>query len=502
MDGNTIKAELVLEQGVRETVTHEKLLKIEKAVWKVNDELREKDENKASYIISTSVGIGKNSLEEGGHTGEIVIKLLNQEEREVSGADIATLVKKELGQLEGVKKLVIGGRTYFGKPVSIGLICDDLGTLRQAKNEVKEQLESMAVLKDVIDDDVEGKREIQIKLKPKATYFGLTSSDVMLQIRQAFYGQEVQSIQKGEDEIKVWVRFPKADRKSISNLSAMTILTPFGQRVPFREVADYDIKREVVKISHYDGHRLIRIEASKVDPDASLEKITTEINDEILPLVLKNHPNIKVVHGGEERENEKFKRSRNTVLAAIILAIYIVMTLAFRSWSQPFIILFMIPFGAAGAFFGHYLHGETIVIMSQFGLIGLTGVIINDAVVFLDKYNAEIRNGKKIEDAVFCAGKSRFRAIMLTSVTTVLGLYPLIFETSSQAKFLIPMAISLTYGILFGTIFILVYFPVVILTLNDIKRYIWSAWDGKWVKPRRAEPAFREQFRIKRQEEI
>ena len=184
-----------------------------------------------------------------------------------------------------------------------------------------------------------------------------------------------------------------------------------------------------------------------------------------------------------------------------MISIYLVMSLAFRSWSQPIIILLMMPFGVASAYLGHFIHDQSIVIMSQFGLIGLCGVIINDAVVFLDKYNIQIRAGQSIKQAVYTAGKSRFRAIMLTSITTVVGLYPLIFEKSNEAKFLVPMAISLTYGVMFGTFFILLYFPALIITLNDFKRWFWSYWEGEKIRAEKAEPAYRENIRLKKQAE-
>lgn len=279
----------------------------------------------------------------------------------------------------------------------------------------------------------------------------------------------------------------------------MLIKTPTGLKVPFREIATYTIHRGVVNINHNDGEREIKIEAERVDANEPLSPILTTIKEDILTKLVAKHPSIRIIKGGQEKEDEKFARSRNNIIFIVVIAIYMVMALAFRSWTQPIIILMMIPFGAASAFIGHYIHDQSVVIMSQFGLIGLCGVIINDAVVFLDKYNEQIREGQSSKEAIYEAGKSRFRAIMLTSVTTVLGLYPLIFESSTQAKFLVPMAISLTYGVLFGTVFILFYFPTLILTMNDFKRLLWSAYYHKWIKAEMTEPAYREKQRIKRQ---
>ena len=498
IDSNTLNVELVLEQGTEERLTASKLQDIDKIIWSVNEDIKKERKDTTSIVVSTTIGIGTGA-NKGGHAGEIVIKLLDEQERNYDGSLIAQKIKEKTGEIERATKFTIGGRSDFGKPVVIGLAGTDLKDLREAKKELKIALKNIPSLTDIVDNDIEGKKEVNLELKPQAKYLGLTLLDISSQIREAFYGKEAQSIQKGEDEVKIWVRYPKENRASFADLNSMQIITPMGIKVPLREVASYTIKRGVVNINHNEGAREIKIEASQINPNEPLEPILEKISEEILPQILVNHPSLRVIKGGQEKENIKFARSRDRILFIVVLAIYLVMALAFRSWTQPTIILLMIPFGAASAFIGHFIHDQSVVIMSQFGLIGLCGVIINDAIVFLDKYNDQIKLGQSSKIAIYSAGKSRFRAIMLTSITTVLGLYPLIFETSTQAKFLVPMAISLTYGVLFGTFFILFYFPTLILTLNDIKRIIWSLWYGKWLKAEMTEPAYREKQRLKRQ---
>lgn len=497
-DSNSLTLDLVLEQGTQESVTEAKLRNIDTIIWQVNEAIKKERKDTNAVIQSTTIGIGSGS-EGGGHAGEIIIKLLDEEQRNYSGRLIAKKIKEKTGPIEESTKYTIAGRSHFGKPVVIGLASDNIEKLRKAKDELKFELSKVESLTDIIDSDIKGKRELIISLKPKAKYLGLTPTDVSAQVREAFYGKEVQSIQKGEDEVKIWVRFPKEDRASFSNLNALQILSPAGIRVPFREIASFSLERGLVTINHNEGTRSIQVDAEKVDADEPLDPILKNISENILPPILEKYPDIRVIKGGQERENEKFKRSQNNIIFIIVIAIYLVMALSFRSWSQPVIILLMIPFGAASAFIGHYFHDQSIVIMSQFGVIGLCGVIINDAVVFLDKYNQQIREGQTSKEAIYVAGKSRFRAIMLTSITTVLGLYPLIFESSTQAKTLVPMAISLTYGVMLGTLYILFYFPTLILTLNDFKRLLWSAYYHKWIKSEMTEPAFREKQRIKRQ---
>ena len=498
IDSNALTVNLILEQGTEAKITENKLLDIDNAIWAVNKEIKAENKDTIDYILSTTIGIGTGS-EKGGHAGEILIKLLDEEQRAIDGPTIAQKIKQHTGEFSQAKKYTIGGTSHFGKAVVIGLAGTDLNELRIAKQELKTELQNLGSLKEIIDNDIKGKKEINFTLKPKAKYLGLSPLDVSAQIREAFYGKEAQSVQKGEDEIKIWVRYPKEDRKSYADLNSMLIKTPTGLKVPFREIATFTIHRGVVNINHNDGEREIKIEAERVDSNEPLSPILTTIKDDILTKLVAKHPSIRIIKGGQEKEDEKFARSRNNIIFIVVIAIYMVMALAFRSWTQPIIILMMIPFGAASAFIGHYIHDQSVVIMSQFGLIGLCGVIINDAVVFLDKYNDQIREGSSSKEAIYEAGKSRFRAIMLTSVTTVLGLYPLIFETSTQAKFLVPMAISLTYGVLFGTVFILFYFPTLILTMNDFKRLLWSAYYHKWLKAELTEPAYREKQRIKRQ---
>ncbi len=501
LDSDKLTLELVMQQGTDEQITEQRLQRCEAAIWRVNEQIKKEREDTSNIIISTSLAVGGNSIETGGHAGEIVIKLQNEAERNYSSKFISAKIREEIGDIEDVTKFALEGKTFFGKPVVIGLMSPNTKELYAAKDELKAQLKALPELKDVIDNDIEGKKELNITLKPKAKYLGLTIGDVSLQVRNAFFGKEAQRIQRNEDDVKIVVRYPKEDRASFSDLNSMQIVTPTGLKVPFREIASYEIERGIVTIAHHAGQREIKIEASQVDPDKSLDNLLEKINTEILPPILDKYSSISIVKGGQEREQQKFNDSKNRVIIIVVICIYLVMSLAFRSWSQPIIILIMIPFGVASAYLGHFIHDQSIVIMSQFGLIGLCGVIINDAVVFLDKYNTQIRLGQSVKQAVYNAGKSRFRAIMLTSITTVVGLYPLIFEKSNEAKFLVPMAISLTYGVMFGTFFVLLYFPTLILTLNDAKRWFWSYWEGYKIKSEKAEPAYRESIRLKEQAE-
>ena len=491
MDSNSITLELVLKQGTTENVTKKTLIDIDQKIQAIALELPKTGEDSVQLIQNTILKTGTSTLESGAHTGQIVIELADAEEREVSSNHIATLLKKKIGYINGAKKFVIGGRTFFGKPVSIRLLGRDNKELIQAKNELKIALSRVDELKDIVDNDILGKDEINIKLKPHAHALGLDEYEINKQIRQGFFGKEAQRLQLGEDELKIWLRYPKDKRKYIAQLENIKIKAATGKQILLKDLVDYDIKPGIITINHYNGAREISVEASMKNPKDPLDPVLDEINDEILPQVLANHPTVRVVKGGQEREKSKLQDSMKIVVPAILILTYLILIINCNSVSQPSLIFILIIIGVFCALFGHWVEGKNFVIMSQFGIIGLLGIIVNDAVVFADKFNRNLKEGQLIKDAIFEAGISRFRPILLTSMTTVLGLYPLIFEKSIQARFLIPMAISVVYGVLIGTFFILIFFPALLMILSDLRMFTYHLWNGKKASREELEPAVR-----------
>jgi len=317
---------------------------------------------------------------------------------------------------------------------------------------------------------------------------GLNTMMVMNQIREGFFGSEVQRLIIGRDEVRVWVRYPLEDRMSIGTLEDMRIKTAQGLSVPLKEVVDYKIERGEVSIHHYDGIREVVIEANLVDPYASVPDILGKIKKDIVPGLSAGFPGVKVEFRGQQRSAEK---SEESGLIAILIALFVMMliiSLNFNSVYQAMLIAMMLPMGIAGAVLGHGIENLPVSMLSGLGMIALLGILVNDAVVYLDTYNRYLLAGMKVTDAIYAAGISRFRPIVLTSVTTVAGLYPLIMEKSFQAQFLKPMATSVAYGLLFGTFFILLYFPVIVLIMNDVKRFIYWLWHGKKCERFEVEP--------------
>ena len=353
--------------------------------------------------------------------------------------------------------------------MSVSLLGNNIEELQAAKEALKKEMEDNPLLKDVTDSDPEGIKEIDISLKANAYALGLDLSEVMRQVRNGFFGASAQRFQRGQDEIRVWVRYDLENRSSISNLEDMRLITPSGNRVPFSEIATYEIIRGTESISHLDGLREIQVSADMEDPNGSSTEILSDIQNNIMPGLLNKFQSLSVSYEGQNREAGKLSNSASAVLPIILFLIYATIAFTFRSYSQPLILLLLVPFSIIGVAWGHYIHGFPINVLSALGIIALIGIMVNDGLVLIGRFNNNIRDGLSFDDAIFNAGKSRFRAIFLTSLTTIAGLAPLIFEKSRQAQFLKPMAISIAYGIGIATVLTLVLLPIFLSISNYIK---------------------------------
>jgi multidrug efflux pump subunit AcrB len=318
---------------------------------------------------------------------------------------------------------------------------------------------------------------------------GFTETSIANQVRQAFYGGQAQRLQEGRDELRVWVRYPAEGRERIGQMEQMKIQTPQGV-YPLTELVDYEMKRGPVNIQRFNSKREMRIDADLADPDASVTEITAQIKAEIIPQLKLNYPGITVEFMGQQKESKRNMDELLILFPLAFLAIIFILMVNFKSFEQPMLILIMIPIAVLGSIWGHGIHGKPLSILSLWGIVALTGVIVNDAVVFLAKFNSLIVEGLKVKAAIIEAGKSRLRPIILTTLTTSLGLFPLILEKSFQAQFLIPMAISLVYGVAFGTFFILIFFPALIMVLNDFRRVLRELWSGEKIEPEHVEIAW------------
>ncbi|MEM6630681.1 MAG: efflux RND transporter permease subunit [Bacteroidota bacterium] len=502
---DNLDVNLVLRPGTREFITEDHLKQLEEKVWAFNEDQKAQRPDGKDLVISTRLRVGAAGDESGGNTGGIRVELLPEAERNMDKPVVARMLKKFLGEVPGAEQFTVGeGRRWFGSPVSMSLKSRNLADLEGAKNMVKTALSQRADLKDITDSNIPGKREINMQLKPLAYVLGLTHNDITRQIRQGFFGEEVQRLQIGQDEVRVWVRYPEASRRSLGQLEQVKIKTTDGSEYPLTDLVEYETVRGVISIKHLDGARENRVEAELANPRDAAAPILADLQENLVPEVKKAYPGVLVSFEGQARQGDRFGNSFALALPLIVFGIFMLISLEFRAFSQAFLIILMIPLGFLGAALGHLIEGKPLSILSSYGIVALTGVIVNDAVVFADKYNRLIKQGHTVASAIFYAGKSRFRPIILTSLTTVVGLFPLIRDTSATARFLVPMAISVAYGILFGTFLILTVFPALVVVWNDLRvgiKWIWdSAWNAKLQIPSRieVEPAIKEDKRIER----
>lgn len=491
IDRDDITLNLTMTTGTREHVTDSILAAVEAQVWEVNNEIGQSRSDKRDVVLDIVREIGGNSLgDRGGHAGNLRIELLEGEVRKMRSFELANRLRRRIGVIPGAQKLSMGGGRW-GKPVSISLMSNDLENLDKAKAVLKDLLSEYTALSDITDSDIEGWREVRLSLKPAATAEGLTVRDIAGQVRRAFFGHEVQRFQRGEDEIRVWVRYDAKDRAALGNLEDMYIRTPGGGARPLSTLADYTIRRGRVVISHLDGRREVRVEADMVDPEASVTSVINDIRKNAIPVLMSRVEGVHVSFEGGQRNDVVFNRSLRRAFPPALAAIVVILVLVFRSPLQMLIIVLMIPLGLMGAVWGHLFHGFLISRLSTFGVIALVGIVINDSIVFIDRINRNLKSGMPVIDAVHGAGLSRLRPIILTTVTTIAGMAPLILEGSRQARFLQPMAVSLSYGLMFGSLCILFVVPVLFVGLNRA-RLAWGRFLGKNATAESVEPAVRE----------
>ncbi|MGK0495581.1 MAG: multidrug efflux pump subunit AcrB [Maribacter sp.] len=314
----------------------------------------------------------------------------------------------------------------------------------------------------------------------------------MNQVRAGFFGTQAQRFQRSQDEIRVWVRYDKENRSSISDLDEMRIVTPSGDRVPLKEIAAYTIERGDVAINRLEGRREIQVSADLKNPKDSPTDIMAEVQNVIMPEILSKYPTVSTSYEGQNRELGKLTGSLKVVGLSVLLLIYITIAFTFRSFSQPLLLLLLVPFSLTAVAWGHWIHDFPINVLSLLGIIALIGIMVNDGLVLIGRFNTNLKEGMTFDNAIFEAGKSRFRAIFLTSITTIAGLAPLLLETSRQAQFLKPMAISIAYGIGIATVLTLLLLPLFLSFSNNLKSKVGLFSSGVKITKEEVERAIKE----------
>ena len=471
----------------------EKFIEVASEILKEENEriIKEKGDSLVRYSTS-NIGFTSNLGQVGNHTGSLMVFLNNEGSSTPADTFMARVNRRINATEEGklAQNINVGGFNRFGKEIEMGLTSSDENALLEAKELFKSELKAIPGVFNVKDNMPPGRFEVYLNMRPQAEIYGITKNEVLTQIRQGFFGSEAQRVIIGTDEVKVWVRFTKEDRNSLSDLENMRIRSAQGLTIPLKELCDFDLGRAPESLKRRNGQRIIKVDAECTDPDKVAE-INSDIREKTVKKVKQVFPQIQTVSLGQFERSQKTGSSMMYVAIVALVIMFIVISLHFNNVRQSFLIMLVIPAGIAGAILGHGLIGIPVSILSVFGMIALTGVLVNDAIVFLDRYNSLLLEGYTVRKAALEAASSRFRPILLTSVTTVAGLLPMIAETSMQAQFLIPMASSIAFGVLFGTIFILFFYPSAIMFWNGFGKTRTRIWTGEKVTRLDVEPVIK-----------
>lgn len=410
--------------------------------------------------------------ESGSHLIAAQVALVDSDHRQISGTAFANAWREATGEIPGLETISFSAMigTTGGNPIHVELSHRSTEVLEVASKELAFGLRNYSGISSIDDGVSLGKPQISFQVTPEARSLGITARDLAEQVRSAFYGAEALRQQRGRNEVKVMVRLPKAERQTIYTAEELVLRTPEGGEIPLSDAADVTFGRSYTSIKRIDGRRILAVTADVDEDVANSNEIVSDVQAEILPNLLQKYPGLSYKLAGQQQEQSDTLGALGVGFAFAMLAIYAMLAIPFRSYIQPLTVMLSIPFGIIGAILGHMLLGYELSIMSMFGIVALSGVVINDSLVLIVTVNRfRTKEGMSAFDAMMAAGPLRFRPIVLTSLTTFFGLAPMIFETSMQARFLIPMAISLGFGVLFATFITLIIIPAAYLIIEDIK---------------------------------
>ena len=469
--GDFIRVELQMQNGTAPQIRNEVLSRIENAALELNAEYAA--ENPGVDEPINHIGV----FTRGDTGGVVFAEMPMNEDRPLNGDDIEVMWRDRVGEIPGVKELTFSGGDNVGggAALSFNLTGSNFESLGGAAKELEEKLAEYDGVFDIRNSMNAGGEEIRLAIKPEAEALGITMSSLGRQVRQAFYGEEAQRIQRGKDELKVMVRYPLEERRSLADLENMRIRTPGGDEVPFASVAELSFGESYSSITRQNRKRVVTVSAD-IDPTVvEPGEVLKEITADYLPQLLSRHPGVGYELEGASREEMELVRNLTLASIAAMFLIFALIAIPLHSYVQPMIIMSVIPFGLIGAVVGHIVMGKAISMFSLFGLIALAGVVVNDSLIMVDFINKALQNGVPLRRAVIESGTQRFRAIVLTSLTTAAGLMPIMLEKSVQAQFVIPMAISLAFGIIFATVITLFLIPCLYVLELDFRRGLRNA---------------------------
>jgi len=496
-DSDMLRARVRLPEGTPASITHEAVQRLEEAALALNTDPKltpAEPGNLVGHVYSISgEWVGFPSAR-SDNVCEVRLELMPAERRRLNEEEIISRWRAHIGEIHDAIHFSIAHHRLdpAQRPIEIRLVGDDLSDLSAAADRVAQRLRRFEGVTDVYDDLLPGKRELLIDLKPPARALGLTLEDVATQLRQGFFGGEALKLQRAGEEVVVRVRYPRGERLAVSDLESKAFRTAGGNEIPFGEAVEVRWVRGYASIFHEDARRRVRVLADLDERRANAESILREMERDFLPGILADYSGMKVVFGGTRQQLDESLSSLYAGFKMALIAMYAILAGMLRSYVQPIVIMVAVPLGIIGAVIGHWLLGYDLTLLSLFGVVALSGVVVNDSLVLLDYINVSIREGKGVVESVLAAGEARFRAVTLTSLTTVAGLAPLILERSSQAQSVIPMAISLVFGIMFATVLTLLVVPALYLIVNDLRRVIrWLRRGGAYPAPESVDEACR-----------
>lgn len=464
----TVRASITMPVGTPFDVTNSFVIDMADKAQELQDKYRDSDtgESVVLNVLATTGGRGGVS-----HSGNVRFEITPPEQREssITSRELVREWRQMIGVIPGAESVTF--RAELGRssdPINVQLTASSLVTLKEVANKVKERLGTYPTVFEIADSLSDGKEELRIELTQQGKALGLTRVEISRQVRSAFFGSEVQRIQRGRDDVRVMVRLPKNERSAIADLENILVATPLGGNVPLSHVAILIPDQSPSTINRIDLYRTVNVTADVEKSNTNMTVLQADLKT-YLDELITHYPGVNHSLEGEAKEQRESFSSLGWALVFVFFIIYALLAIPFKSYLQPLIVMSVIPFGMIGAVMGHWVMGIELTIMSLLGMLALVGVVVNDSLVLVDFINKKREQSNDLMNAVLIAGASRFRPVMLTSLTTFIGLMPLLFEKSTQAQFLIPMAVSLGFGILFATFITLLLIPVNYMLVERVK---------------------------------
>lgn len=474
IEQNEITVSLEMPSGTSERVTRDAMRYIVRQIDALNAQYAGREDVGKPLYTDVEVVLGPQS-----NVGKATFYLVSSEERSLRSFTITNDMREAVGGIPDADKLSFVAFSPFGKAVNVSFSSPDFDKLRAAVADFQDQLAATGKVKDLLTNDRADQPEINVRLNEAGRAMGFSESSLISQVRSGFFGFEAQRLQRGDKEVSVWVRYDIDDRREVEQLKQMRVRAPNGDLVTLSDVAQLEPQRGLININHRDGRREITVEGEIATLEVSTPELLAQIQDDIVPVVLGRYPGVDVSYEGQQRETGKLQRSTKMVGPIILLIILITLVISFRSYTQAAALLVLVPFGIIGAGWGHFIHDQPMSVLSFLGVIALIGVLINDGLVFINAFNGYLKEGMPYDAALKETSLSRFRPLLLTTITTSAGLGPLILEKSFQAQFLIPMAISIAYGLLLGSLFVVLLLPITLTMFNRLKVWMRYLWEGK-----------------------